>query len=41
MWELLNEMDANDFVELTEQARCEDFFDDLDNLLRFAENHME
>ena len=41
MWEPLNEMDANDFIELTELARCEDFFDDLDKLLRFAENNVE
>ena len=41
MWELLNEMDVNDFAKLTEQAAITDFFDDLDNLLIFAEEHME
>ena len=34
-------MEECDYLELFCQAGCKDFFDDLDNLLIFAEEHME
>lgn len=41
MWELMSGMEDYEYLELFEQAECKDFFDELDNLLRFAEEHME
>ena len=41
MWEFMSNMEECDYLELFCQAGCKDFFDDLDNLLIFAEEHME
>ena len=41
MWEFMSGMEDYEYLELFEQAECKDFFDELDNLLRFAEEHME
>ena len=41
MWEFMSGMEDYDYPELLKQAEVVDFFDELDNLLRFAENNME
>ena len=41
MWEFMSDMEDYEYSELLEQAEAKDFFDDLDNLLHFAENHTE
>ena len=41
MWEFMTELEDYEYSKLLEQAEAKDFFDDLDNLLHFAENHME
>ena len=41
MWELMSGMEDYDYSELLKQAEVTDFFDELDNLLHFAENNME
>ena len=41
MWELMSGMEDYDYPELLKQAEVADFFDELDNLLHFAENNME
>ena len=41
MWEFMSAMEDYEYLELFRQAECKDFFDELDNLLRFAEEHME
>lgn len=41
MWEFMTELEDYEYSKLLEQAEAKDFFGDLDNLLHFAENHME
>ena len=41
MWEFMSDLEDYEYSELLKQAAVTDFFDDLDNLLIFAENHME
>ena len=41
MWEFMSGMEDYDYPELLRQAEVADFFDELDNLLHFAENNME
>ena len=41
MWELMRDMEDYEYCELLKQAESADFFDELDNLLTFAENNME
>ena len=41
MWEFMSGMEDYDYPELLKQAKVVDFFDELDNLLHFAENNME
>lgn len=41
MWEFMSNMEDYEYSELFCQAGCRDFFDDIDNLLEFAEEHME
>ena len=41
MWEFMSGMEDYDYLELLKQAEVADFFDELDNLLHFAENNME
>lgn len=41
MWEFMSDMEDYEYSELFCQAGCRDFFDDLDNLLLFAQEHME
>ena len=41
MWELMRDMEDYEYCELLRQAESADFFDELDNLLIFAENNME
>lgn len=41
MWEFMSDMGDYEYSELLKQAESADFFGDLDNLLHFAENHME
>lgn len=41
MWEFMSVMEDYEYLELFKQAGCKDFFDELDNLLSFAEEHME
>ena len=41
MWEFMSGMEDYDYPELLKQAEVVDFFDELDNLLHFAENNME
>ena len=41
MWEFMSGMEDYEYLELFKQAGRKDFFDELDNLLRFAEEHME
>lgn len=41
MWEFMSSMEDYEYFELFCQAGCRDFFDDIDNLLVFAADHME
>lgn len=41
MWEFMSDLEDYEYSELLKQAESADFFGDLDNLLHFAENHME
>ena len=41
MQELMTELEDYEYSEFLKQAEAKDFFGDLDNLLHFAENHME
>ena len=41
MWEFMSDMEDYEYSELFCQAGCRDFFDDIDNLLEFAAEHME
>ena len=41
MWEFMRDMEDYEYLELLKQAEVADFFDELDNLLHFAENNME